>query len=296
MKRLFLTAASLLLAATSFAQGMFPTQTVTVPDFSASVRTTVDLDSGYTVCSNGVKNRCPSYSYPTCNEFGIKYYTHSVTKNQWAGYSEPAPGIIYNKYICAGTCTARCKVRDEVDPDTHNCPIILDLGQETIRLTSASDGVAFDIDDDGTLDRIAWTVADGDDAFLVADLNGDGVISSGRELFGTKSPQEASDEPHGYKALALYDDVQRGGDGDGWITANDALFPQLQAWIDRDHDGYSDSDELVSLASVGVSAIGIDFTEQRKQDRFGNEFRYRGWVVHEDGSRSKSYDVFFGRE
>jgi hypothetical protein len=290
MKRLFLTTASaLLFAATALAQ--LPSQTFPVSDFTAQILATGDTDGGLTLCWNFLNYRCNSMQYPLCEQYGIRSIVPNVTKHQLIGTSN---GI--RTYLCGGSCTAICKVHSDPNPDTSGCPIILDLGKQNLQLTGAGDGVSFDIDADGTPDVIAWTAADGEDAFLVADLDGDGVISSGRELFGTASPQAASSSPHGYKALALYDDPQRGGDGDGWVTANDALFGQLQAWIDRDHDGYSDADELSSLTAVGVSALGVDYTESRRQDRFGNEYRYRGWVLRTDGSRAKSYDVFFAGE
>ncbi|HEX7154349.1 MAG TPA: hypothetical protein VF618_22885 [Thermoanaerobaculia bacterium] len=290
MKRHFLTtAAAWLFAASALAQ--LPSQTIPVSDFTVQVAVSGDSDNGRSVCFLYLNGQCNSMQYPLCEEFGVRSIGPSLTKHQLLGTSNNI-----RTYLCGGSCTAICNVRGDVDPDTSGCPIILDLGKENLDLTGAGDGVSFDIDADGVADTIAWTAADGDDAFLVADLDGDGVISSGRELFGTASPQAASSTPHGYKALAVYDTPQHGGDGDGWVTANDARFGELQAWIDRDHDGYSDSGELVSLASIGVSALGVDYTESRRRDRFGNEFRYRGWVLRTDGSRAKSYDVFFAGE
>ena len=54
-----------------------------------------------------------------------------------------------------------------IDP---NCagPLVFDLPHNGFHLTSANDGVLFDIDGDGDLDRIAWTRADSDDAWLAA--------------------------------------------------------------------------------------------------------------------------------
>ena len=42
----------------------------------------------------------------------------------------------------------------------------------------------FDIDGDGVPEQISWTEADSDVAFLALDRDGDGRITSGKELFG----------------------------------------------------------------------------------------------------------------
>lgn len=42
----------------------------------------------------------------------------------------------------------------------------------------------FDVDGNGLPERIAWTPADAEVAFLALDRDGDGAITSGKELFG----------------------------------------------------------------------------------------------------------------
>jgi hypothetical protein len=66
-------------------------------------------------------------------------------------------------------------------------PIIINLRNDKLdlRLTSAVDGVPFDLDGDGALEQVSWTAPGSAVAFLVLDRNGNGIIDDGSELFGT---------------------------------------------------------------------------------------------------------------
>jgi hypothetical protein len=71
---------------------------------------------------------------------------------------------------------------------------------------------------------MGWT-ANANNAFLVLDRNGDGVINGGAGMFGNFTPQPSSPNPNGFLALAVYDDPTNGGNGDGMIDARDQIFP-----------------------------------------------------------------------
>ena len=157
-------------------------------------------------------------------------------------------------------------------------PIIIDVEGEGFHLTSAEDGVVFDIRGDGHPIRIAWTATGFHNGFLVLDRNGDGIINDGTELFGNFTQQDPSAHPNGFLALAEFDKPQNGGNEDGIIDEHDAVFPKLRIWIDANHDGISQPDELHTLQELGIFALSLDYNESRRRDDFGNEFRYKARV------------------
>ncbi len=211
-----------------------------------------------------------------------------------------------------GTCTAQpsCQLMPEpCDAESywdfewcqcmpsHSSPIILDVAGDGFRLTDGADGVNFDLNGDGRPERLSWTAAGVDDAWLAFDRNADGRIDSGQELFGNFTPQPdppAGRQKNGFNALAVYDGAAAGGNGDGVIDARDSVFTRLRLWQDANHDGISQPDELHTLSSLGVESISLDYKEVGRRDRYGNQFRYQAPVggTGRGVTRRLAYDVF----
>jgi len=154
--------------------------------------------------------------------------------------------------------------------------------------------VLFDIAADGHPIQMAWTTAGSGNAFLVLP-EADGLVHNGRDLFGSGSPQPPSTTPNGFAALAVYDLPANGGNGDGVIDSRDAIFSSLRLWIDANHDGISQPEEIYTLPSVGINSISLTYKLTERTDQYGNYFRYRAVVNPGDPANvgRAAYDVFF---
>ena len=180
-----------------------------------------------------------------------------------------------------------------------NSPVLIDINGDGFSLTSASDGVDFDINGDGIKERLAWTTAGSDDAWLVLDHSNDGTIDNGRELFGNYTPQTKPPfavPTNGFLALAEYDKPINGGNSDGVITQSDTVFSRLRLWQDTNHNGAAEQSELHNLTSFRVTTLELSYKESRQTDQYGNRFRYRAKVKSDQGQTVRwAWDVFLTR-
>jgi hypothetical protein len=90
----------------------------------------------------------------------------------------------------------------------------------------------------------------------------------------------------GFIALAEFDKASNGGNEDGLISANDAVFSSLLLWEDSNHDGVSEPAEIHPLAGQSIIAIELKYRTSNKADMYGNVFRYRAKVHDVNGPKA----------
>ena len=159
-------------------------------------------------------------------------------------------------------------------------PLILDLdgdGIETVGV-NANTPLLFDHNGDGVKTSSGWIKPD--DGFLVLDRNGNGIIDNGTELFGDSTPLAGGSKAmDGFAALA-----QEDTNGDGQVDASDSRFANLRVWRDLNSDGVSQSGELLTLATLGITAINVAKTNAATTLVNGNIITGLGNYTKSDGS------------
>jgi len=113
--------------------------------------------------------------------------------------------------------------------------------------------------------------------WLAIDLDRDGAIENGAELFGTSSVlPDGRLAANGFAALAARD-----SNHDGVIDHDDPVFASLVLWADRDGDARSTQEELVPAATTIVS-ISLAPTDAPRCDRRRACERERARLVWRD--------------
>jgi RTX calcium-binding nonapeptide repeat (4 copies) len=162
-----------------------------------------------------------------------------------------------------------------------NSPIVVDLqnnGLSLISRANAANNVFFDMEGKGFAKDVGWIAPS--EAFLVRDVNGNGVIDNVTEMFGDNGGTSAFAK---LKAL----------DTNNNNTLTGTELASLRLWVDADGDGVTDAGELKALSTYNIAQI--DVTKQAYTGTSsGNSID--GFVNIKNGGGAiiaKGYDVFF---
>ncbi|MEI9425139.1 hypothetical protein O7A70_28665 [Mesorhizobium sp. Cs1299R1N1] len=187
-----------------------------------------------------------------------------------------AEGVAYDLGFFLGGVYAH--VMSSLFNEKHD-PLILDLNGDGIHL-SPLDGstVHFDFDGDGFAELTGWVSAD--DGILVRDVNGNGVVDSASELFGSSTQD-------GFAVLETFDT-----NGDGKIDASDAVFSTLRVWRDLDQDGVADAGEMMTLAEAGIVSISLTRTDVAGTSA-GHDVGYEAVFTRADGTTGSTQTIYF---
>ena len=174
--------------------------------------------------------------------------------------------------------------KQKTDPPKD--PIVLDLNQDGIYSTDLEHGTHFDYDGDGFAEKTAWVTAE--DGLLVRDINGNGIIDNGSELFGDRTIlSDGSVAADGFQALQDLDD-----NGDGIINHLDRAFLELKVWTDKNGDGITQADELHTLTELDITGILLNKTGNRT-DQNGNTITGTAEILREEKSRLNLAELNF---
>jgi hypothetical protein len=246
--------------------------------------TGVSSSGGGTGSQGGGGTLCEPTNEPICDE-GSPVCTQTgwgCTVGQGCYPPEPNPCCDECYEVCEGTGW-----------ECVGSPITIDAFGVGFHFTDTANGVKFRVLPSGRLRQMSWPDASFQNGWLALDRNGDGTITSFRELFGPNTPQPSSPDPNGYLALAVFDDPANGGNGNGMIDPGDSVYSHLLLWIDENHNGVSEPGELHGLAEMGIFSIDLKYSLSRYVDKNGNIFRYKANISDRVSAADPvCYDVF----
>ena len=142
-------------------------------------------------------------------------------------------------------------------------PLVLDLNGDGLHTLSLEEGVYYDYLSDGFDRKTGWLSEE--DGFLVYDKNQNGIVDNGSELFGnTAQKEDGSYYGTGLEMLKAMDSNQ-----DGVIDSKDDIWSQLAVWQDKNSDGISQKEEMLSMDSLGITQFSLE-SENIQQTDNGN--------------------------
>ena len=157
-------------------------------------------------------------------------------------------------------------------------PLILDLDFNGFKFASTEKTVAFDLDADGQTDSL--TPLAGKDALLAIDLNKNGRIDNGLELFG-----DAGGAKDGFAALQRYDD-----NNDQLINAQDRVFNELLLLQFSDNN----EQQISQLTEQQIESLSLESKEKNVDFLHGNQLTSVSNFTKSNGEQGVIGDFLLG--
>ena len=127
---------------------------------------------------------------------------------------------------------------EKTSAEETRSPLAIDLDGDGVETVSVDNGVYFDHDGNGFAEKTGWIGSD--DALLVRDINENGQIDNGSELFGNQTILSNGEKAaNGFEALADLDSNR-----DGVFDGDDEAFGEIKVWQDFNQNGVVDDGEL----------------------------------------------------
>ena len=167
-------------------------------------------------------------------------------------------------------------------------PIALDLdGNGKIDTLSLENGVFFDHNGDKIAFKSSWV--NSSDGILARDIDGDGKITSGAELFGNFTKLKNGElAKNGKEALSDLD-----SDENGVFDERNEAFGQILVWQDFNSNGKAESGELKSLSEHGIKSINLEFsTDNTALDKDNKQILVGSFAIN-DSDEALASDIDF---
>ncbi len=243
-------------------------------DMQVSASASVEISQSTAAVATSQQNQ----QAPARAGFGIEYDRHEVrteterTSFQAAGIVRTSDGKEINFQLSLDmqrSFREESNVSLRAGDGVRKDPLVINFNGSAAQLQSQR--FSFDLEGDGSKEQVAMLGANS--GYLALDLNRNGAIDSGKELFGVASGD-------GFADLARLD-----GDGNGWIDENDAAFSQLRVWSPSADGG----GQLATLLEKQVGALYLGKTATPFELRDDNNqslgaVRASGVYLSEDGS------------
>ena len=188
----------------------------------------------------------------TITEDNISSVLDNITSNPLNNFYSNEYKLLSDKLKALSIATAN-NLADTKNISLYD-PIALDLNANgKIDTLSLENGVFFDHNGDKVAFKSSWV--NSSDGILARDIDGDGKITSGAELFGNFTKLKNGElAKNGAQALKDLDD-----NNDGIFDSNDKAFNEILVWQDKNSDGISQKNELKTLNEHNIKSIDLEF-------------------------------------